>query len=208
MSDDADLFEASLMLLAGTTQLHHVPAGGRGRDAWSVVGACADGRLQAEFETEPAAARFTDVMHAAPEATCRTGRRVAGIRRRYETFVVDIGGAEPSTVIDRLHDAWTRNAGLLLDDRSADGADRAAARQRAAVVWRSALLTAAPKVSATGLRLRTRDRSSARLLVRSAQVLGVASKVRTASGFQCIHVEGRGVLTLLATVRAIPGPVG
>ena len=208
MFADASLFEASLMLLAGTTQLHFVPAGGRGPDAWTVVGACADGRLQAEFETELAAARFADVMRAAPEATCRTGRRVAGIRRRYETFVVEIGGAEPSTVVDRLRDAWTRNAGLLLDDRAADGAARTAARQRAAVVWRSALLTAAPKVSGTGLRLRTRDRSSARLLVRSAQVLGVASRVRAAPGFQCIHVEGRGVLTLLATVRAVPGLAG
>ncbi|MFG2044662.1 hypothetical protein [Dactylosporangium sp. NPDC048998] len=202
---DADLFEASLMLLAGTTRLHYDANAGRGKDAWAVVGASADSRLQVEFETEPAAARFTDVMRAVPEATCRTGRRVAGIRRRYETFVVDVGGAEPSIVVGRLRGEWIRNAGLLLGNGAAD---EPALRTRAAAVWRSALLTAAPKVSAAGLRLCARDWSTVRLLVRAAQVLGVACQARTARGFQGVHVEGRGVITLLATVRSLPGPVG
>ncbi|WP_432842754.1 hypothetical protein [Dactylosporangium sp. CA-092794] len=201
--DDADLFEASLMLLAGTTRLHYDANAGRGRDAWAVVGAGAGSRLQVEYETEPAAARFTDVMRAVPEATCRTGRRVAGIRRRYETFVVDVGGAEPSLVIGRLHGEWTRNVGLLLGEGAAD---EATLRNRAAAVWRSALLTAAPKVSGAGLRVRARHWSTVRLLVRAAQVLGVTCQARTAQGFQVVHVEGRGVITLLSTVRALPGP--
>ncbi|MET7397018.1 hypothetical protein ABZS66_26390 [Dactylosporangium sp. NPDC005572] len=201
---DADLFEASLMLLAGTPRLQH-PGDGRARDAWAVVGDCAGAGLRAEFETEPAAARFADLMRAVPDARCWIRRHVAGIRRRYETFIVDVDGAEPLRVVGRLHGEWTRGVGLLLDDGKADGtssgtADGAVLRTRAAAVWRCALLTASPRVSHTGLRLRSRDRSSVRLLVRAAQVLGVACR----AGSRVVQAEGRGIIVLLSTVRPVP----
>lgn len=43
-----------------------------------MVGACADARLRVEFETEPAASRFTDLMQALPELRCLNHREVAG----------------------------------------------------------------------------------------------------------------------------------
>jgi hypothetical protein len=195
---DADLFEASLMLLAGVTTPRDMHRGA-GHDPWAVLDA--DPRLRVEFETEPAAARFVDLMRAVPGATCWTRRRVTGIRRRYETFVVDIDGADPSTVVGHLRREWTRNARLLLGGGAVNDVALRALRARAAVVWRSALLTAAPRVSSTGLRLRERNRSSVRLLLRAAQLLGVTCQVRPARGFQTIHVEGRGVITLLRTIR-------
>lgn len=187
----ADLFEASLMLLAGSTPAHRV------RDSWAAVGASAGFPLRAEFELRPAADRFAAVMASMPDARCWTRRRVAGIRRRYETFVVDVDAAEPSIVVGRLRAEWTHNVGLLLG--GPDPAD-VALRLRAAAVWRSALLTAAPRVTSAGLRLRERDRTSVRLLLRAAQLLGVACKTRPASGSQLIQVQGPGVLTLLSTV--------
>ncbi|MFB9179264.1 hypothetical protein ACFFX1_14085 [Dactylosporangium sucinum] len=197
---DADLFEASLMLLAGAA----TPRGldrRAGQDPWAALDT--DVRLMVEFDTEPAAARFTDVMHAVPDARCWTRRRLTGIRRRYETFVVDVDGAEPSTVVGCLRDEWTCTAGFLL---GSDTVNDVALRARAAAVWRSALLTAAPRVSSAGLRLRERHRASVRLLLRAAQLLGVTCQVRPARGSQSIHVEGRGVITLLSTIRLASGP--
>ncbi|MET7424499.1 hypothetical protein [Dactylosporangium sp. NPDC005555] len=201
---DGDLFEASLMLLAGSTGLQHAGAG-RGRDLWSTVAAGAGTQLWVEFETEPAAVRFADLMLAVPDVRCWMRRRVAGIRRRYETFVVDVDTASPSSTVGRLRGEWTQNVGLLL---GGDAADELTLRTRAAAVWRSALLTAAPRVSSAGLRLRERDRASVRLLVRAAQILGVTCHARNARGFQVIHVEGRDVITLLSTIRSSPVPAG
>lgn len=200
---DADLFEAGLLLLAGTPRLQR-PGDGPARDAWSVVGDCAGNGLRAEFGTEPAAARFADVMWAVPDARCWVHRQVAGIRRRYETFVVDVDGAEPVVVVGRLYGEWTRNVALLHGDAAAR--EEAAQRTRAAAVWRSALLTAAPRVSQAGLRLRLRDRSAVRLLLRAAQVLGVACQARAGGGSQVVHAEGRGMIALLATVRPRNAP--
>jgi len=200
MSDDrdADLFEAGLLLLAGTRWLRH-PDGGRAPDAWAVVGEHAGTGLRAEFATEPAAARFADVMRAVPDARCWMRCRVAGIRRQYETFTVEVDSVEPLIVVGRLHGEWSRNVGLLLGDGAAD---EPALRMRAAAVWRSALLTAAPRVSPAGLRLRSRDRSLMRLLLRAAQVLGVPCQARTGQGTQTIHASGRGVSALLSTIRS------
>ncbi|WP_238014672.1 hypothetical protein KZZ52_15390 [Dactylosporangium sp. AC04546] len=197
MPDEGDvgLFEASLMLLAGVT----TPRDTNRRveqDPWAALGT--ELRLTVEFETEPAATRFTDLMQAVPDASCWTRRRVTGIRRRYETFVVEVDGVEPSTVVGYLRDEWTCSAGLLLGSGPVKDA---ALRVRAAAVWRSALLTAAPRASSSGLRLRERHRSSVRLLVRAAQVLGVTCQVRPANGVQTICVTGRGVITLLSTIR-------
>ncbi|GAA4263521.1 hypothetical protein [Dactylosporangium darangshiense] len=204
MSDDcgAELFEASLMLLAGTSVLYRASTG-RTVDPWAVVDAHAVTQLRVEFEAESSATWFADVMQAMPDARCSIRRRVAGIRRQYETFVVHVDGAEPSTVVGRLHSAWIQNLELLLGNGASD---ERALRARAAAVWRVAMLTAAPRVSSTGLQLRARDRSSARLLLRAAQLLGVTGQARTSRGFQVVRVEGRGVITLLSTVRSVPGP--
>ncbi|MGI5239372.1 hypothetical protein [Dactylosporangium sp. CA-139066] len=200
---DADVFEASLMLLAGTRRPHLGTGAARGRDVWAVVHAGAAASLRVEFETEEAQVRFTEVMRTVPEATCWTGRRVAGIRRRYETFIVDVGGADPSSVVGRLHGEWTHNVGLLLGDGPLDDMTL---WTRAAAVWRSALLTGAPRVSPAGLRLRTRDRSAVRLLVRAARVLGVVCRVRTGQGVQIVHAERPGMISFLATVRPMSEP--
>ncbi|GAA2373756.1 hypothetical protein [Dactylosporangium salmoneum] len=202
---DADRFEASLMLLAGTPRLHFRPGAVRGRDGWAAVHARADGSLRVEFEMEQAQSRFTDVMRSVPDATCWTGRRVAGIRRRYETFVVDVDGADPSSVVGRLRGEWTRTVGLLFGDGAADGMTL---RTGAAAVWRSALLTGAPRVSRAGLRLRARDRSSVGLLLQAARVLGVACQARTGQGVHMVHAEGPGLITLLATVRPTSDEAG
>ncbi|MFF5234342.1 hypothetical protein [Dactylosporangium sp. NPDC000521] len=196
---DADLFEASLLLLAGTAPLRHATAARR-RTEWEVVAAAWAGPpLRVEFEAEYAAARFAEVMRAVPEADCWTGRLEAGIRRRFETFVVDVTAPEPSDVLGRLQDEWTRTAELLLGDGAAD---EARLRARAVAVWRSALLTAAPRHSRAGLRLRAPDGRSLRLLMRSAQVLGVACEAHTGRGRQILSVGGRGAVTLRSTTRA------
>lgn len=199
--DTADLFEASLLLLAGTAPLRHATAARR-RTEWEVVAAAWDGApLRVEFEDEYAAARFAEVMRAVPDADCWTGRREAGIRRRYETFVVDVAAAEPGDVLDLLQQEWTRTAELLLGDGAAD---ETRLRTRAVAVWRCALLTAAPRHSAKGLRLRAADGRSLRLLMRSAQVLGVACEAHTGRGRQILSVGGRGAVMLRSTMRAAP----
>ncbi|MEV4133774.1 hypothetical protein AB0J72_16580 [Dactylosporangium sp. NPDC049742] len=197
--DTADLFEASLLLLAGTAPLRHATAARRRTD-WEVVAAAWDGApLRVEFEAEYAAARFAEVIRAVPEVDCWTGRREAGIRRRYETFVVDVAAAEPGSVLARLQDEWTRAADLLLGDGAAD---ETRLRTRAVAVWRCALLTGAPRHSRAGLRLRAPDGRSLRLLMRSAQVLGVTCEAHTGRGRQILSVGGRGAVTLRSTTRA------
>ncbi|MER7277827.1 hypothetical protein ABT369_25640 [Dactylosporangium sp. NPDC000244] len=195
MSDDGELFEASLMLLAAAAVPHVVQRGGP-PDPWDAFATGAP--LRVEFDSAAAAARFIDLMGSIPEAQCWMRRRVTGIRRRYETFVVDVEGAEPTSVVQRLREEWNRNAGFLFDGRGVAGSEL---RARAAAVWRSALLTAGPKVTASGLRVRERHRSSVRLLVRAAQVLGVTCRARPARGYQTIQVAGQGVITLLSTIR-------
>jgi hypothetical protein len=201
---DADLFEASLMLLAGLATPHDAPRDG-GADPWAAVGAGARTRLWVEFETAPAAARFADLMLALPDTRCWTRRRVSGIRRQYETFVVDVDAAEPSTVVRRLHVEWVRNVGLLFGSGGA-AADAETLRARASAVWRTALLTASPKMSSAGLRLRQRNRSSVRLLLRAAQLLGVTCRASPVRGFPTIHVEGPDAITVLSTVLTTPVP--
>jgi hypothetical protein len=196
---DADAFEASLLLLAGTAPLRHATAARR-RTEWEVIAAAWTGTpLRVEFESEYAAARFAAVMRAVPGAGCRTGRLEAGIRRRYETFVVDVTAAEPGDVLGRLQHEWTVAADLLLGDGAAD---ETRLRTRAVAVWRCALLTAAPRHSPAGLRLRAPDGRSLRLLVRSAQVLGVTCEAHTGRDRRILSVGGRGAVTLRTTTRA------
>ncbi|WP_327000475.1 hypothetical protein OHA72_35820 [Dactylosporangium sp. NBC_01737] len=65
-------------------------------------------------------------------------------------------------------------------------------------------LTAAPRHSPAGLRLRAPDGRSLRLLMRSAQVLGVTCEAHTGRGRQILSVGGRGAVTLRSTTRAAP----
>ncbi|MGI5182359.1 hypothetical protein ACQEVZ_39380 [Dactylosporangium sp. CA-152071] len=199
--DGADLFEASLLLVAGTAPPGHATAARRRTDWQLVAAAWEEAPLRAEFEAAYAAARFAEVMRAVPAVDCWTGRREAGIRRRYETFVVDVAAADPGDVLGRLEDEWTRGADLLLGDGAAD---ETRLRTRAVAVWRCALLTAAPRHSTSGMRLRARDGRSLRLLARSAQVLGVPSEAHTGRGRQILSVGGRGAVKLRLATHVTP----
>ncbi|HEY3503820.1 MAG TPA: hypothetical protein VGN37_13675 [Actinocatenispora sp.] len=166
------------------------PGPARHEPRGAAIGVLAEPETLTSFDTPDAASRFAGAVRQGTGVTPRVDSRVLGIRHRHEMHFVLAPPESHAAVLTALAGGWRAASAAVSVTPVALGTPAARrAPITAAAIWRALLLTTTPVRNAAGLRLRMRDTDLLALAVRSAQVLGVATRARASSGLGVLCVD-------------------